>query len=90
MEPILERSESIIRKTFDVNVISHFLMVQEFVPAMIARDHGHIVTIASAASFTTQLGVVDYAASKAGVLAFHEGLGQELLWVHGTSKVRTT
>jgi all-trans-retinol dehydrogenase (NAD+) len=48
-QTILEEPESVIRKVFEVNTIAHFLMVKEFLPAMIRKDHGHVVTIASMA-----------------------------------------
>lgn len=87
---ILQQTEAQIQLTFSVNIIAHFLMVREFAPAMIRRDHGHIVTIASMASFLVHAGNVDYAASKAAALAFHEGLAQELKARYGAKKVRTT
>jgi short-subunit dehydrogenase len=87
---LLERPQSAIIKTFEVNIISHFLIIREFLPAMIKNNHGHIVTVASLASFGPQLGLVDYASSKAGALAFHEGLSQELKWLYNAPKVRTT
>jgi all-trans-retinol dehydrogenase (NAD+) len=48
-------------------------MVQEFMPAMLAKNKGHIVGLASMASWVTPPGMVDYAATKAAVQAFHEG-----------------
>lgn len=48
---ILGGSEALIRKTFDVNNVSHFWMVREFLPSMIEKDHGHVVTVASMSSF---------------------------------------
>jgi short-subunit dehydrogenase len=65
-------------------------MVKEFVPAMIAANHGHIITTASMASFGAIGGMVDYACTKASALAFHEGLAQELKSYHSAPKVRTT
>ncbi|KAH6683865.1 short chain dehydrogenase/reductase [Halenospora varia] len=87
---ILESTEEQIRLTFNVNVVAHFLLVREFVPHMIQENHGHIVTIASMASFLVHAGNVDYASTKAAALAFHEGLSQELKARYGASKVRTT
>jgi NAD(P)-dependent dehydrogenase (short-subunit alcohol dehydrogenase family) len=40
-----------IQRTFEVNTISHFWTVKAFLPDMIARNHGHIVTISSASAF---------------------------------------
>lgn len=79
-----------IRRVFEVNTLSHFLMVKEFVPAMIAKNHGHIVTTASMASFVSPGGMTDYSCTKASALAFHEGLAQELKFYHNAPKVRTT
>lgn len=88
--PLLQRSEARIRQVFDVNTISHFLMVQEFLPDMIRKNHGHVVTIASLTSFVSLGGSIDYCCSKASALAFHEGLGQELSLWYDAPKVRTS
>jgi short-subunit dehydrogenase len=65
-------------------------MVKEFVPSMIEKNHGHIITTASMASYVALGGMTDYACTKASALAFHEGLGQELKYYHKAPKVRTT
>jgi len=59
------------------------------VPAMVARNHGMVVTVASLAAYITAPSMVDYAASKAAAMAFHEGLAAELKCKYGASKVRT-
>ncbi|GLB04415.1 hypothetical protein AtubIFM57258_010381 [Aspergillus tubingensis] len=87
---ILDEPEAKIRQTFEVNTISHFLTVKEFLPAMIERNHGHVVTVASQASFMSLGEIVDYSCSKASALAFHEGLGQELKYWHKTTGVKTS
>ncbi|KAL3471226.1 hypothetical protein BJX99DRAFT_238008 [Aspergillus californicus] len=87
---ILEKPEAKIRQTFEVNTISHFLMVREFMPSMIAKNHGHIITIASMASFLGLGDMVEYSCTKASALAFHEGLRQELRLWYNAPKVRTT
>lgn len=87
---ILEKPEAKIRQTFEVNTISHFLMVREFLPSMIAKNHGHIITIASMASFIGLGDMVEYSCTKASALAFHEGLRQELRLWYQAPKVRTT
>jgi short-subunit dehydrogenase len=88
-KPIFSSTEAELRRVFEVNTISHFLLVKEFVPAMAKRNHGHVVTVASMASFLVHAQNVDYACSKASALAFHEGLGQELKSRYGAEKVRT-
>lgn len=75
---ILNSTPQYLRKLFDINVLSHYYLIQAFLPDMIKQKKGHIVTLASLASFIGPPGLVDYAASKAAVLAFHEGLHSEL------------
>ncbi|KAK8159929.1 hypothetical protein BC567DRAFT_201370 [Phyllosticta citribraziliensis] len=66
-------------RLFRVNVLALFTLVREFVPGMLAARKGHVVTIASTASFVTPPGMVDYCASKAAALSLHEaGLSTEL------------
>lgn len=86
---IIEEPEAKIRQTFEVNTLSHFLMVKEFLPAMVKANHGHVVTIASMASFVALGEMVDYCCSKASALAFHEGLRQELRYWYNAPNVRT-
>ncbi|KAJ5805958.1 short-chain dehydrogenase reductase [Penicillium pulvis] len=37
-----EHGDPTIRRTFDVNILAHFLLVQEFLPDMVSRNHGHV------------------------------------------------
>lgn len=89
-ETILSTTPELIQRTFGINIVSHFWTVREFLPAMIEQKHGHIVTIASMASFVTIAGNVDYSCTKAGALAFHEGLAQELQHRYNAPHIRTT
>ncbi|KAH7276241.1 hypothetical protein B0J15DRAFT_558461, partial [Fusarium solani] len=88
--PLLDLPEPKIRKLFEVNIIALILLVKEFLPSMVQRNHGHIVNIASMASFSTQASNVDYACSKAAVLSFSEGLAQELRHIYKAHMVRTS
>ncbi|KAF9877558.1 hypothetical protein CkaCkLH20_04693 [Colletotrichum karsti] len=89
-KPMLAESEGEIRRTFDVNIVAHFFLVQEFLPYMIREDHGHVVTIASMATFLTIASNVGYSCSKAAALSFHEGLGQELRYRYNARNVCTS
>jgi all-trans-retinol dehydrogenase (NAD+) len=89
LSTIIEESEAQIRRVFEVNSISHFLLVKEFLPEMVKRNHGHIITVASLSSYVTVAQNVDYCCTKAGALAFHEGLTQELRFRYNARKVRT-
>ncbi|CAG8910237.1 unnamed protein product [Penicillium egyptiacum] len=86
---ILGMPEEKLRQTFDVNIISLFLIMKEFLPFMVRTNRGHVVTVASVASFVTLGEMVDYACSKAGALAFQEGLRQELKYWYKAPNVRT-
>jgi all-trans-retinol dehydrogenase (NAD+) len=63
---------------FDINILSHWSTVQAFLPDMIAKKKGHIMSVASLASFVSLAAAVDYSCTKSALLAFHEGLTQEL------------
>jgi all-trans-retinol dehydrogenase (NAD+) len=78
-----------VRFTFDVNTLSHYWTVKEFLPAMVAADHGMVVTVTSYAAYMTVPDMVDYAATKHAALAFHEGLTAELKTRYNAPKVRT-
>ena len=45
---------------------------------MIARDEGHVVTVASAAGLVGVKGLVDYSSSKFAAVGFDEALRMEL------------
>jgi all-trans-retinol dehydrogenase (NAD+) len=87
---ILDIPIEALRKLFDINLISHWSTVQEFLPDMIANKKGHIMSVASLASFVALAGAVDYSASKAALLAFHEGLTQELKHRYNCPQIKTT
>ncbi|KAF5654283.1 short-chain dehydrogenase reductase [Fusarium sp. NRRL 25303] len=86
---ILESQPSDIRFTFDVNTFAPFWIAKTFVPDMVAKNHGMVVTLTSYASWLTIPNLVDYGASKAAALAFHEGLTAELTTRYNAPKVRT-
>ncbi|KAI1823762.1 NAD(P)-binding protein [Xylaria intraflava] len=88
--PLLSTSESALRKVFNVNTISHWFTAQQFVPHMIKANKGHVITVASIASFLTLPMAADYSATKASALAFHEALTSDLKHRHGATNVLTS
>ncbi|KAJ8124256.1 hypothetical protein O1611_g9385 [Lasiodiplodia mahajangana] len=88
--PILKIPESLLRKAFGVNTISHWFTAQQFLPHMIQANKGHIVTVASIASFVALPTSAHYSASKASALSFHESLTCELKHCHKAPNVLTT
>ncbi|MDR1108800.1 MAG: SDR family oxidoreductase [Spirochaetaceae bacterium] len=76
--PFFDTPEEKLIKTMEVNVLSHFWTVRAFLPAMIARNSGHLVTVSSAAGLIGVRGLADYSASKFAACGFHESLRMEL------------
>jgi len=85
---ILNIEDADIERTFDVNVLALFWTVRAFLPSMLERDAGHIVTIASAAGLAGTARLTDYCASKFAAIGFDESLRLELR--NQNSKVTTT
>jgi short-subunit dehydrogenase len=75
---ILSTSDEFLEKIFRVNILSHFTLIRLLLPRMMAQRKGHIVSIASMASYTGCPGLGDYCATKHAVLGMHETLLVEL------------
>ncbi len=65
-------------RTIQVNLISHFAFVREFLGDMKQRGSGHVVTIGSIADHRALPENAAYAASKYGERGLHEVLREEL------------
>lgn len=65
-----ENNDAYMEKTVQVNTISHFWTVKAFMPSMIAKNHGHLITIASSAGLVGVNGLADYCASKFGIVIY--------------------
>ncbi|TSL34542.1 Epidermal retinol dehydrogenase 2 [Bagarius yarrelli] len=77
----LQCPDTHIEKTMEVNTMAHFWTCKAFLPAMIAANHGHVVSIASSAGL---IGVSGLAA-----VGFAESMALELLAI-GCNGVKTT
>jgi all-trans-retinol dehydrogenase (NAD+) len=77
-KPILESEDAEIRRTFDINTLAHFWTVRAFLPGMLERGNGHIVTVASAGGLVAAPRLSDYSASKFAAVGFDEALRMEL------------
>jgi all-trans-retinol dehydrogenase (NAD+) len=77
-KPLLDISDEEIERTFDVNTLAHFWTVRAFLPSMIEKGSGHIVTIASAGGLVAAPRLADYSASKFAAVGFDEALRLEL------------
>jgi all-trans-retinol dehydrogenase (NAD+) len=75
---LLESNDDLIEKTFAVNTLSLFWMTKAFLPSMMERNEGHIVTISSAGGLTGVCKLTDYCSSKFASFGFNESLRLEL------------
>ncbi len=75
---LLEISPAEIERTFQVNTLALFWTARAFLPGMLERDRGHLVTIASAAGLAGTSKLTDYCASKFAAVGFDESLRVEL------------
>lgn len=69
---VTEGTYADIEVTMRTNLVAPFLLVKEFLPAMVEKDHGHIVNISSMSAVIPPARMADYAATKAGLAALHE------------------
>jgi 3-oxoacyl-[acyl-carrier protein] reductase len=65
------------KKVLDVNLTSSFLMCKYAIKKMLKKKYGKIINITSIVGHTGNLGQANYAASKAGIVAFSKSLAME-------------
>lgn len=87
-KPLVELSTAEVERTFRVNVLANYWTTKAFLPAMIGRNRGHVVTVASAAGLVGVARQTDYSASKHAAVGFDESLRVEL--ADSAPGVRTT
>jgi all-trans-retinol dehydrogenase (NAD+) len=75
---LLDLPDHSIETTYGVNVLALYWMTKAFLPEMVRRNHGHVVTIASAAAMIGVAKQTDYSASKHAAMGFDEALRMEL------------
>ncbi|KAK4251303.1 hypothetical protein C7999DRAFT_28034 [Corynascus novoguineensis] len=88
--PILKADEAFLRRILGVNLMSMWFTTQQFLPRMVQVNKGHIITVASIASFVALATAADYSATKAGALAFHESLASEIKHQYKARNVLTS
>ncbi len=70
-------SEENWKKVLDINLTSSFLMCKYAIKKMLKNKNGKIINITSIVGHTGNLGQANYAASKAGIVAFSKSLAIE-------------
>lgn len=75
---ITEIDDRNIELTFAINILAHFWIIREFLPAMLKANSGHIVTIASGAGTLGMSKMTDYCSSKYAAVGLGNSLRLEL------------
>ncbi|XP_004633422.1 epidermal retinol dehydrogenase 2 [Octodon degus] len=70
----LDCPDDLIEKSIDVNFKAHLWTYKAFLPAMIAKNHGHLVCISSSAGLVGVNGLADYCATKFAANGFAEAM----------------
>jgi len=81
-------SDENIIKLMNIDMLSLFWTSKAFLPSMIERNSGHIVTVSSSAGIIGVKGLADYCAAKFAAFGFDESLRMELRRMK--SKIKTT
>jgi 3-oxoacyl-[acyl-carrier protein] reductase len=77
-KPIIEITEQEWRSGIDNNLTATFFTVKTFLPAMLERRSGSIVTMASAGGRVAAGAPAAYGAAKAGIVMFNRHLANEI------------
>ncbi|XP_074002246.1 epidermal retinol dehydrogenase 2-like [Numenius arquata] len=85
----MDSPDSLVEKSMEVNIMAHFWTYKAFLPAMMASNHGHLVSIASAAGLIGVNRLSDYCASKFAAVGFAESVDLEMR-VLGKTGIKTT
>ena len=86
IKPVADATPDDFARTISVNLTGPFLIARTFVPHLVRRGSGHLVTIGSVSDHVAYTGSTAYAASKYGLRGMHEVLRAEL----SRTGVRTT
>ncbi|XP_020289502.1 epidermal retinol dehydrogenase 2-like [Pseudomyrmex gracilis] len=74
----LDHTTDQIRQIFDINVLSHFWMLQAYLPNMIKNNHGHVVALSSIAGLSGVPYLVPYCSAKYAVRGLMNTINEEL------------
>ena len=75
---VTELSDAQVEQVIRVNTVAPILLTKRFLPAMLERNAGHVVTIASAAALTGVPRLTTYCTTKHAVYGFDDALRHEL------------
>ncbi|KAH8241607.1 hypothetical protein KR026_004457, partial [Drosophila bipectinata] len=88
--PLLEHTENEIRLMYDINVVSHYWIIQAFLPDMIERNEGSIVALSSCAGLFGLVNLVPYCGTKFAVRGYMAALAEELRRKNPQNNIKLT
>lgn len=89
-QTIWEMDTATLEKTCQVNLISHMIILRQFMPKMIEAKKGHIVATCSIAGLTAIPLASPYVASKHGVHGLMEAIRMDLTFLNHDEIVVST
>jgi 2-hydroxycyclohexanecarboxyl-CoA dehydrogenase len=78
IQPFMENTPEFWRKVMDVNLLGPVAVTHAFLPGMIERNSGKVVTVSSDAGRVGSLGETVYSGAKGGAIAFTKSLAREV------------
>ncbi|ODO09319.1 hypothetical protein I350_02919 [Cryptococcus amylolentus CBS 6273] len=87
---LLDLTEEDVQTTFGCNTLANFWVLKAFLPAMLRKGQGHIITVSSLLGLLGAAQMSDYCASKAALISLHQTLRFELDNRYKTPAIRTT
>ena len=76
--PLMDLPDEAIERVLGINALAHFWCTKAFLPGMVRRGEGHVVSITSVAATVPAAGATAYTASKHAAYGFIESLRWEL------------
>ncbi|KAE8214677.1 hypothetical protein CF327_g1951 [Tilletia walkeri] len=87
---LIDLEDQDIQRIVGVNLMSHLYTIRAFLPGMVKRNRGHVVTVSSVMGHIGIAQVGDYVATKHALVGLHESLRYELDKKYKAPQVRTT
>jgi 2-hydroxycyclohexanecarboxyl-CoA dehydrogenase len=78
IQPFMENTPEFWRKVLDVNLLGPVAVTHAFLPQMVERGSGKVVTVASDAGRVGSMGETVYSGAKGGAIAFTKSLAREV------------
>ncbi|KAG5672140.1 hypothetical protein PVAND_002294 [Polypedilum vanderplanki] len=87
---LLEGNDEDYQRVVDVNLTSYFWTTRAFLPGMMERKKGHIVSVSSLITKISVFGTIAYTTTKYGNIGFMEALNEDLKFFGYSDCIKTT